>query len=165
MGEITGRKVLIIAVCFFGVIMAVNFTMAFQAVRTFPGVEVENSYVASQSFDDRRAAQEALGWDVAAEYRRGQLFVIFTGRDGATPAVADLTALVGRTTTTEHDVRPDFRQAGGTFSAPVSLAPGLWRVRLEARASDGTPFQQWLSLDIREAAADDVTDDVTDDGA
>lgn len=153
MGELTGRKVLLIAVCFFGVIIAVNVTMAFQAVRTFPGVEVENSYVASQSFDDRRAAQEALGWDVTAEYRGGDLIVAFAGRDGGAAAVADLTALVGRTTTTEQDVRPDFRQAGGTFTAPVALGPGLWRVRIEAVASDGTPFQQWLSIDVRDDGA------------
>ena len=40
----------------FGVIIAVNLTLAYQAVATFPGLEVKNSYVASQSFDVDREA-------------------------------------------------------------------------------------------------------------
>lgn len=148
MGEITGRKVLIFMLCAFGVVIAVNLTLAFQAVKTFPGVEVGNSYVASQTFDDRRAAQEALGWTVGATYDAGDLIVTVERADGAAAAVADLQALVGRTTTTSQDVRPEFRQAGGTFTAPVELAPGNWRVRLEAVAADGTAFQQWLSLRV-----------------
>ena len=148
MGEITGRKVLVSMLCAFGVIIAVNLTLAFQAVRTFPGLEVENSFVASQSFDERRAAQEALGWTVNARYVPGELTVTVEGADGAPASVADIQALVGRTTSTAQDVRPDFRQAGGTFTAPVDLAPGNWRVRLEAIASEGTAFQQWLSLRV-----------------
>lgn len=151
MRELTGRHVLAIAVCAFGIIIAVNLTMAFKAVQTFPGLEVANSYVASQSFDDRKRAQDALGWDVTAEYADGRLVVAFSRADGATPAVADLTALVGRTTTREHDVNPDFRQAGATFTAPVDLAPGTWRVRLAARASDGTAFEQWREISVPEA--------------
>ncbi len=50
----------------FAVIIAVNLVLAFKAVRTFPGLEVENSYVASQTFDAERTAQEALGLDAEA---------------------------------------------------------------------------------------------------
>ena len=54
--QLTGRKVLLIMCSAFAVIIGVNLTLAFQAVATFPGLEVKNSYVASQSFDDDRAA-------------------------------------------------------------------------------------------------------------
>jgi hypothetical protein len=47
------------------VIISVNLLLAFKAVSTFPGLEVKNSYVASQGFNDRKAAQEALGWTCA----------------------------------------------------------------------------------------------------
>ncbi len=57
---ITGFKVLMFAVAAFGTIIAVNVFMAYKAVSTFPGLEVANSYVASQTFDADRAAQEAL---------------------------------------------------------------------------------------------------------
>jgi nitrogen fixation protein FixH len=56
MAEMTGRKVLAITVSAFGVIIAVNFLLAYKAVSTFPGLEVPNSYVASQTFDADRAA-------------------------------------------------------------------------------------------------------------
>ena len=48
---LTGRKVLLIAVVAFGVIIGVNVLMAVKAISTFPGLEVQNSYVASQVFD------------------------------------------------------------------------------------------------------------------
>ena len=54
----------------FGLIIAVNLTLAFNAIRTFPGLEVKNSYVASQSFDRDRQAQTALDWQVSARFRR-----------------------------------------------------------------------------------------------
>ncbi len=68
MGEITGLKVFLIACAFFGVIIAVNILLAVKAVSTFPGLEVPNSYVASQTFDADRTAQESLGWTLATEY-------------------------------------------------------------------------------------------------
>ncbi len=71
MRELTGRKVFAITAAFFGVIIAVNLLLAYKAVSTFPGLEVQNSYVASQTWDAERAAQQALGWDLAAEYDHG----------------------------------------------------------------------------------------------
>ena len=70
---ITGRKVFAIVASAFAVIIGVNIFMAVSAVRTFPGLEVQNSYVASQSFDADREAQEALGWEVTAIVERDTL--------------------------------------------------------------------------------------------
>ncbi len=148
MREIKGHHVLIFMVGAFTIIISVNLTLAFFAVRTFPGLEVENSYVASQTFDADRAAQLALGWSVDARYEPGQLTVEFTGEDGGVAAVADLDALVGWATSTRDDVRPEFRQAGSTFTAPVDLKPGNWNIRLLARAADGTEFRQRLVLRV-----------------
>ena len=47
----TGYHMAAILVAFFGVIIAVNMVMATLATRTFGGVVVENSYVASQEFN------------------------------------------------------------------------------------------------------------------
>ena len=57
--KLTGWHVLAIFVGAFGVIIGVNVALAWNAVATFPGLEVDNSYIASQTFDDRREAQEA----------------------------------------------------------------------------------------------------------
>ena len=69
--QITGRHVLIGFVGAFSVIIGVNLVLAWSAVRTFPGLEVKNSYVASQEFNERKAAQEGLGWTVEADHAGG----------------------------------------------------------------------------------------------
>ncbi|MGS4946876.1 FixH family protein [Meridianimarinicoccus sp. RP-17] len=147
MGELTGRKVLWMFVGFFGVIITVNLVMAFFAVRTFSGLEVANSYDASQGYDEAREAQLALGWDVSAEYGEGEIAVILRDAEtGAPAAVTDLTALVGRATHQRADFTPDFERRGARFAAPATLDPGNWVVRLRATASDGTVFRQRLPL-------------------
>ena len=65
--EFTGKHMLAICVGAFGVIITVNLILAYNAVATFPGLEAKNSYVASQQFNERRDAQEGLGWTVAAK--------------------------------------------------------------------------------------------------
>ena len=57
---LTGWHVFAIFVGCFSVIITVNLTLAFQAVNTFPGLVTKNSYIASQSFDADRAAQDGL---------------------------------------------------------------------------------------------------------
>ena len=67
-GRFTGRHLLLILVAGFGIVIAVNLFMAVMAMRTFPGLIVENSYVASQEFNKGLQAgrqQQQLGWQVA----------------------------------------------------------------------------------------------------
>jgi nitrogen fixation protein FixH len=146
---LTGRKVLAIAVAAFGVIITVNLVLAWQAVKTFPGLEVKNSYVASQTFDADRAAQVALGWTLDAGYSDGALVLAFRGADGAPVDIGRLEVLVGRTTEARDDVTPEFRQNASTFTAPLDLAPGKWLVRVRATAADGTLFQQRRDLFVK----------------
>lgn len=145
---LTGRKVFIITASAFGVIIAVNITMAVLAVGSFPGLEVKNSYVASQNFDADRAAQEGLGWEVSAGVTEGVLHIDFTGRNGLPVEVRSLDAVVGRATHVKDDVTPEFAYRDGTFSAPVDLQPGNWNIRLVATAPDGTPFRQRIVLNV-----------------
>ena len=140
--ELTGRHVAFIFFGSFGIIMTVNFFMAYNAVSTFPGLEVQNSYVASQHFDARREAQLALGWTVAAEFEDGTLRLSFTDADGRAVAPASLDAVLGRATHVQDDQTPEFRFDGQAFVAPADLAPGNWNIRLFAVAEDGTEFRQ-----------------------
>jgi nitrogen fixation protein FixH len=151
MAELTGRKVFSIIASAFGVIIAVNFLLAYKAVTTFPGLEVKNSYVASQTFDAERAAQQALGWSLAAEYDRQTqvLELAFTDATGRPAPVGDLSVLVGRPTATKDDTWPEFTQADGTFRAPLALDPGKWMMRVDATAPDGTRFRQRLDLFVK----------------
>jgi nitrogen fixation protein FixH len=150
---LTGRMVLAICVGAFGVIIAVNLVLAFMAVRSFPGLEVRNSYVASQNFNAELAAQLELGWQVEARYEAGQgagmLVLSFTDAEGRPVEVAGLAATLGRATHVRDDMTPDFAQYRGTFTAPVTLAPGNWNIRLVATAPDGTEFRQRVILRVR----------------
>lgn len=143
--ELTGRHVLVITLTAFGIIIAVNLLMAFLAVGSFPGLEVKNSYVASQQFDRDRLAQESLGWTARASYDGAQISIEILDGQGAHPVLRDFTATVGRPTHKRADVTPQFEMAGGgVYRAPLVLEPGVWDIHVQATAPDGTPFRQRL---------------------
>ncbi len=149
--RITGWHVLAMFGVGFGIIIAVNLTLAFNAVRTFPGLEVRNSYVASQSFDADRAAQEALGWDVSARLDRGSLWLSIDKADE--PVQPEIVkAIFGRPTATYSDQEPVFAWTGSEFVAPLQMtrddAGGNWDLWIEVRAADGTLFKQRLPVTV-----------------
>ncbi len=148
--EFTGKHMLAICVGSFGIIIAVNVYMATMAVRTFPGLEVKNSYVASQEFDSRRAAQETLGWSVYASASGNQVKLEITDREGQPVEVASLTATLGRATHVKDDQNPQFEWDGAAYTAPALLAPGNWNIRMIARAKDGTEFLQRVILHVKD---------------
>jgi nitrogen fixation protein FixH len=148
MNELTGRHVFLMIAGGFTVIIAVNVALAVAAVRTFPGLEVKNSYVASQSFDADRAAQDALGWEVALTHEAGRLTLRFEDASGSVRPEL-VSAVLGRTTHVADDLRPDFAWDGRAFVADVDLGTGIWAMRLRARAEDGTPFQRRLEIRVR----------------
>ncbi len=139
--EITGWHVLAIFGLAFGVIITVNLTLAVNAVRTFPGLEVDNSYVASQKFDTDRDAQIALGWDVSADLDGNDL-VLRIVQNGTPIAPMIEEAIFGRATSVQQDQTPEFSFINGALRARVEGGEGNWNLRLKARAPDGTLFQQ-----------------------
>lgn len=150
--RITGRKVLFFTVGAFSVIIAVNVVMAYQAISTFPGLEVSNSYVASQTFDADRAAQTNLGWALVPEYDKAakELRLSFTDKAGLPAEVASLAVMVGRATEAKEDSRPEFVRQAGVFVAPLDLQTGKWMMQVEATAADGTTFRQRIDVLVRD---------------
>ncbi len=146
MTELTGRHVLGITVGAFGIIITVNMVMAVQAVRTFPGLEVANGYIASQTFDAERKAQLALGWTAVPDYRDGKLTLALMDAEGLPAAVKSIDLLVGRTTASNDDVRPVLTRVSGIWETQLALARGKWMLKVEAVAPDGTMFRQRLEL-------------------
>lgn len=147
--ELTGRHVLMIFCGAFGVIISVNLALAYNAVKTFPGLEVKNSYVASQEFDLRRDAQQALGWSVYASAQEDQVTLEITDALGKPVEVAKLTATLGRATHVKDDQKPDFQFNGTAYVAPADLGPGNWNIRMVARAKNGVEFTQRVILHVR----------------
>ena len=148
--RLKGSHVFLITVSAFAIIIGVNFTMAFKAVSTFPGLEVKNSYVASQSFEARRAAQTALGWNVDASVSDGILSIAFTDAETKVVAPETVSVLLGRTTSSADDQRPELAFNDISFTAPVDTSKGLWTLRINATAGDGTTFEKRLTLSINE---------------
>lgn len=148
--EITGKHVLIGFVAAFGVIIGVNVIMAVSAVRTFPGLEAKNTFVASQKFDERRDAQEALGWTAAVELVGTELVLTISDKAGQPVELAALEAMLGRPTHIKEDREPAFRFNGKAYVAPMSdLEDGNWDLRMIATAADGTKFRQRLKMHLR----------------
>jgi len=145
--KLTGWHVLAIFVTGFGIIIGVNLFMAYNAVSTFPGLEVSSSYADSQSFDERRDAQEALGWNASVEIPGdGTLILHLVDNSGAPVAPAALEALLTRPTSREADQLLELTRYNGTFVAPAELADGLWRLRLTGTARDGTDYRHNITF-------------------
>ena len=135
----------------FGIIIGVNVFMATQAVSTFPGLEVSSSYADSQSFDDRRAAQEALGWSATVEATLDEVNLTLVDGEGRPVYPAELEALLTRPTTQADDQVLDLsRGANGVLTAPARLAPGRWRLRLTGTARDGTEYRHNITFSLSE---------------
>jgi len=147
--EFTGKHALMLFVGAFAVIIGVNIALAVNAVKTFPGLEVKNSYVASQQFDQRRSAQEALGWSVYASSQGDTVKLEITDADGNPVEVAKLIATLGRATHVQDDQQPEFTFDGQAYVAPADLGPGNWNIRMVARAKNGTEFTQRVILHVR----------------
>lgn len=148
-GTLTGRHVLAITVSAFAVIIGVNLVMAWQAVSTFPGLEVKSSYVAGLGFDARRKAQERLGWEVVELYRDGALTVALQDGRGEAVEAGEFRVLLGRTTTAGEDIAPDFHFTKAGYRAEVALAEGLWMMKITARAADGTLFEKRVDFWVK----------------
>ncbi|MEW9921308.1 FixH family protein [Marimonas sp. MJW-29] len=137
----------------FGIIIAVNLTLAFQAVSTFPGLVTKNSYVASQKFEAERDAQDALGWTLATEISGDTLTVAITDTAGRPVRPAEVKATLGRATHVAEDIIPDFEWNGIALTATAPVAPGYWTLWLEMKAEDGTPFRRRIPLTVEKDAS------------
>ncbi|MFK7835007.1 MAG: FixH family protein [Sulfitobacter sp.] len=152
-GTLTGWHVLAIFVSCFGIIIAVNLTLAFQAVSTFPGLVTKNSYVASQSFDADRSAQDALGWEVQTELTTQTLTLSITGPGGPPLQPVVNKATLGRATHVAEDIEPRFVWDGQALVAATPVAPGYWTLWLELTAQDGTAFRRRIPLTVEDPAS------------
>lgn len=135
----TGWHMAGIMVLFFGTIISVNVFMAYNAVTTWSGLVVPNTYVASQQFNGKVAQARAL----AASGVNGRLAVTADGAsyevldaDGQ-PVEADSLVLNFKRPVGEHQ---DFSiemvaEGPGVFHVSREVLPGHWIV--EAIAERG----------------------------
>ena len=130
----TGWHFTAIITVFFGVVVAVNLTMAVFATRTFGGVVVENSYVASQKYNGWLAAakrQQKLAWTIEPALDDERRVTIALSIDGASVAGFARHPL-GR----EPDVPLTFVTKDAGSRSVNSLPPGRWNIHLLVRRGE-----------------------------
>lgn len=128
----TGWHMLAVMVTFFGTIIAVNMFMAWNAVTSWSGLVVPNTYVASQQFNGKAAAAKAR----AATGIVGALtvtsesveFIVSHPQDGLIDA--DTVALkfirpVGESQNFRLDLA---KSSNGIFIGEKDILPGQWIV-------------------------------------
>ncbi len=146
--QLEGKHVLIILLTAFGVISLANLALAVAAVMSFPGMEVRNGYVASQSFEEDRTRQEQLGWKANADYGDRQLMLTITTTAGRPAKLDSLNVTIGRPTHMRSDQVPAFHYDGMRYLAELHLDPGRWNLELDAVSREGIRFRQRLSLRV-----------------
>lgn len=143
---LTGRKVLFIFLAMFGLVLGVNLFMAWNAIRTFPGLEVSSGYADSQDFDVRRTAQDALGWHADVTVLDNVLTLTLLDDAGQPVYPATLMALLTRPTNQTEDQLLQLTRVNGAFTAPVAVSQGRWRLRLAGAATDGTDYRHNITF-------------------
>ena len=134
--EFTGRDMLLVLIAGFGIVVAVNFYMAGQASSSFSGVVVENSYHASQKFnewlDEAERGQE-LGWKASLiRSDDGHLDMETSGVPSGALVEAELRRPIGERQSIvlnfsqldENRFRSDLRVDEGRWIARVNIIAG-----------------------------------------
>jgi len=134
-GKFTGRHMAIIMALGFGIVIAVNATMASLAIGGFHGVVVDNSYVASQQFngwlEDAEKAR-ALGWQVTPERASDGHVVLRTENVPAGPSfVASLRRPLGEKSFADLAFHPI---GEGLWRSNAPVDEGRWLIRVSADA-------------------------------
>lgn len=136
----SGRHMTAILLAFFGVVVAVNFTMATFATRTFGGVVVANSYVASQKYNGWLAAarrQDQLGWTVAPRLDAERHVMVSASTSGI-----EISGFARHPLGREADVPLKF---DSDLRSSRSLPPGRWALHLLAvKGADEARFVEVL---------------------
>jgi nitrogen fixation protein FixH len=126
----TGRHMTVILIAFFGIVVAVNFTMARLAIGTFGGTVVDNSYVASQKFNGWLAearAQRGLGWTATAALDADRHVILTVDQAGSAHASGTARHPLGRAT----DIPVTFVPTGeDQLRSTAALPPGRWRLHV-----------------------------------
>lgn len=139
---LTGKRVLLYLLLFFGATFAVNGYMMKRAIETLPGVAVDSPYEAGQRYNKEiaaAAAQASRSWKVDARVERdpdGRARLQVNARDSESKSLAGLafTARLEWPADKRRDipVRLTEREAGIYVGTAEGVQPGRYDLILEA---------------------------------
>jgi nitrogen fixation protein FixH len=143
-GKFTGRHMLVVMLAFFGVVIAVNATMATLARTSWTGLVADDTFVASQQFNQKEAegrAQAALGWKGTFSLAPGLMQYSLTDASGTPVALRAVKATFKHPAYESQDRTIEFsRLADGRFGTSQSVRDGVWIIQIDADA--GRPYRQ-----------------------
>lgn len=133
---LTGYHVLAMILAFFGVIISVNFTMAWLASSSWTGLVVKNSYVASQEYNEKLNAarvQKERGWRMSFDYRDASFKVSMRKKNNDPLILQKLEMKIGRPAFQTVDRTVVLTHTGnGQYETPIDLEPGIWGFELNS---------------------------------
>jgi nitrogen fixation protein FixH len=156
--ELTGGKVLLWLVAFFGFVFVVNGILVRAAISTFGGVETTSSYKAGLQFEHEVAVaerQDALHWQVSGKLTRngaGQAALDVTARDARGVALSGLSADARLAHPADERldrvimVRP---VATGVFHGEAAAQPGQWDLIVDLYRGDKRLFRSQSRVTLR----------------
>ena len=154
--KFTGWHMLAVMLAFFGVIIAVNVTLAVFASTSWSGFVVKNSYVASQEFNSKAAvarAQEALGWTSKLVIAGGTIRYSLMDSKDRPVAVTGATATFRRPAyEAEDEMIPLTVTPDASLVASRTLRDGIWIVELLTEAGLEHPYREARRITIRGGA-------------
>ncbi|GLR45539.1 cytochrome oxidase [Mesorhizobium amorphae] len=149
--ELTCRHMLAIIIAFFAIVIGVNVTMATLAGRSWTGLVVQNTYVASQHFNEearKGRAQAALGWTGQLTVASGEVRYSLTDSKGK-PVPAHGVKILFRHPAyeAEDEALRLAAVSGGTpgdtreFAVRHTPKDGVWIVEIDTDAGLTSPFR------------------------
>lgn len=154
-GEFRGRHMLAIMLAFFGVIVAVNVTMAVLANTSWTGFVVKNSHVAGREFNrkaEEGRRQAALGWTARLTISEGMVRYALADAGGAPVRPAGGTATFRRPVSDAEDTVVTLAPRDGVLEGAVVVGDGAWIVELLVDAGLDTPWRETRRLSLRDGA-------------
>jgi nitrogen fixation protein FixH len=150
----TGTHMLLTTCAFFAVIIAVNFTMAWYASSSWSGLVVENTYVASQEFNQKAAAMKAMaasGITGRLSLKGGEIHYDIGNRDGSPADIDEVVANFKRPVGDHEDFRVAMTKLSeGRFEADHAIAAGDWIVEVTSRRSGEIFMHEAVRIDTAE---------------
>jgi nitrogen fixation protein FixH len=154
--EFTGKHMLAVILAFFGVILAVNLTLATLASTSWTGLVVENTYVASQQFNKKAEegrAQAALGWTGKLTIAWGEVRYSLTDAAGKPVVLHGVKVLFRHPAYESEDKSVTLALATGQeFAAQHMPKDGVWIVEVDADAGLAEPYREVRRIMISHGA-------------
>ncbi|RWD66805.1 FixH family protein [Mesorhizobium sp.] len=148
--EFTGKHMLVSILAFFAVVIGVNVTMATLAQTSWTGLVVENTYVASQQFNEeakKGRAQAALGWTGKLTVASGEVRYSLVDSQGKPVPLRGVKVLFRHPAYEAEDEALTLAAVAGSAGSADAFAVrhtprnGVWIVEIDADAGLASPFR------------------------